>query len=310
MLTNDYYYKGEEMKVFISWSGHKSFEVAKVLKEWIPLVIQGIEPYFSSEDIDKGARWSTDIAKELETASFGILCVTKDNLESQWLNFEAGALSKAIDKAKVCPFLFDLKPSDISNSPILQFQMTNIDQDDMLKLFRSMNDCLGDKGLDESRLEKSFKTFWPKIDVALKSIEDNTTYEDNTNEDSPSLQETMLEEMLELLRTQQLLLRNPESLFPPKYLEEVLNHSRIRDINLFQYINSLVDSGLLDNHRMVEWELINILDKIISQKQKFVDESEQIEIMELYKVARDYIDLNNTILRQLRLRKGIRLSKE
>ena len=47
-----------KMKVFISWSGKTSFEVAKVLKEWIPCVIQDIEPYFSSDDIDKGARWS------------------------------------------------------------------------------------------------------------------------------------------------------------------------------------------------------------------------------------------------------------
>ena len=127
-------YKGEkQMKVFISWSGDTSFEVAKILKEWIPCVIQDVQPYFSSEDIDKGARWSTDIAKELESASFGILCVTKDNLESQWLNFEAGALSKAIDKSKVCPLLFRLKPSDISDSPILQFQMANVEKNDAQK---------------------------------------------------------------------------------------------------------------------------------------------------------------------------------
>ena len=90
------------MKVFISWSGAKSQEVAKVLKQWIPCVIQSVEPYFSSADIDKGARWSTDIAKELQDASFGILCVTKDNLSSSWLNFEAGALSKSIEQSKWC----------------------------------------------------------------------------------------------------------------------------------------------------------------------------------------------------------------
>ena len=64
----NYYLKiqgDNKMKVFISWSGSKSQEVAKILKQWIPCVIQSVEPYFSSADTDKGARWSTDIAKEL-----------------------------------------------------------------------------------------------------------------------------------------------------------------------------------------------------------------------------------------------------
>ena len=87
------------MRVFISWSGNKSHKVALVFRDWLPSVIQSIEPYVSSEDIDKGARWSTDIAKELENSTFGILCVTKDNLEAPWLSFEAGALSKTMDKA-------------------------------------------------------------------------------------------------------------------------------------------------------------------------------------------------------------------
>ena len=81
------------MKVFISWSGDQSKKIAQLFRDWLPTVIQAIEPFVSSEDIEKGARWNTDIAQELKESSFGLICVTKDNLNSQWLNFEAGALS-------------------------------------------------------------------------------------------------------------------------------------------------------------------------------------------------------------------------
>jgi len=94
------------MKVFLSWSGDLSHKVALTLRDWLPSVIQSIEPYVSSEDIDKGARWSTDIASELADSSYGILCVTKENLHAPWLTFEAGALSKTMDKSYVshcCP---------------------------------------------------------------------------------------------------------------------------------------------------------------------------------------------------------------
>ena len=101
------------MKVFISWSGARSKKVALIFRDWLPTVIQAIEPFVSSEDIEKGARWNTDIAQELKESSFGLICVTKENLSAPWLNFEAGALSKTIDNTYVAPLLFDVKPSDL-----------------------------------------------------------------------------------------------------------------------------------------------------------------------------------------------------
>lgn len=103
------------MKIFISWSGDTSHKVALLLRDWLPSVIQSIDPYVSSIDIDKGARWSADIAAELDNSSFGILCVTHDNIEAPWLNFEAGALGKSVEKSRVCPFLFRVKKSQISD---------------------------------------------------------------------------------------------------------------------------------------------------------------------------------------------------
>lgn len=212
------------MKVFISWSGTKSQEVAKILKQWIPCVIQSVDPYFSSADIDKGARWSTDIAKELKDASFGILCVTKENLSSSWLNFEAGALSKSIEQSKVCPFLIDLKPSEINNSPILQFQMASSSKDDVWKLFTSINSNLGDMRLNEDVLCRSFETFWPKIDEALKSVSSIAEVTGHTKDDKIDTQ-APIEEILELVRYQHKLLKSPEELLPPQYIYDVFRKS-------------------------------------------------------------------------------------
>jgi hypothetical protein len=60
------------MKVFISWSGNTSHLVALALREWLPSVLQSIEPYVSTEEIEKGARWNAEIGRQLNDTTFGI----------------------------------------------------------------------------------------------------------------------------------------------------------------------------------------------------------------------------------------------
>lgn len=210
------------MKVFLSWSGHKSHEVAKTLKDWIPLVIQSIPPYVSSEDIDKGTRWSTDIAKELEDSSFGILCVTKENLEAPWLLFEAGALSKMIDKSSVCPFLFDLKMAELKQGPLVQFQSAVFDREDIKKLITTLNKACGEFGLKDDLLNKSFDIWWPKLKEELDKIKEIKDAENKGISAKPNNND-MLEEILELSRTNQKLLRTPEILFPRRYINDIID---------------------------------------------------------------------------------------
>lgn len=250
------------MKVFISWSGAKSQEVAKVLKQWIPCVIQSVEPYFSSADINKGARWSTDIAKELQNASFGILCVTKENLSSSWLNFEAGALSKSIEQSKVCPFLVDLKPSDIQDSPILQFQMASATKDDVFKLFKSINTNLEDSKLNEDVLSTTFDTFWPKIEEALKMISSVAENSLSVKKGSKDTQ-APIEEILELVRYQHKLLKSPEELLPPQYLFEILRKSNrmipkniMMDFDEQLHIINMLVSDILDGIQEVRSSIL------------------------------------------------------
>lgn len=277
-----------KMKVFISWSGHKSFEVAKVLKEWIPCIIQEIEPYFSSEDIDKGARWSTDIAKELEEASFGILCVTKENLESQWLNFEAGALSKAMDKARVCPFLFDLQPSDISKSPILQFQMTSVERDDIFKLFKSMNSCLEENKLEDNRLEKMFSAFWPRMDEAFKTIETENDKSATKKEEEKENHKEIMEEMLDLLRTHQMILTNPERILPREYLKSIIEDNK----SPMRIARETIPREFISDLKNTEEELVSYLN--IVHNHKDVADVERLEMC-----VNRYLKVSRRIFRML-----------
>ncbi|WP_195972758.1 toll/interleukin-1 receptor domain-containing protein [Clostridium thermobutyricum] len=197
------------MKVFLSWSGEKSHKVALVLRDWLPSVLQSIKPYVSSEDIDKGARWSTDIAKELEDSTFGILCVTKENLNAPWLTFEAGALSKTMDKSYVTPFLVDIKRSEVSG-PILQFQSTIFEKNDLEKLVKDLNKaCKGDM-LEESRLIKTFEVWYGELEKSLKKVIEET--EDSSDieikEDNDEVETDIVEEVLEISRINQKLIRS------------------------------------------------------------------------------------------------------
>jgi hypothetical protein len=156
------------MKVFLSWSGPQSRAVAEALRTWLPRVIQALDPWMSP-DIEKGARWITEITEQLEETRFGILCLTRSNLGAPWLLFEAGALSKTGD-ARVATFLLDLKHADVT-FPLAQFQHTVAEKADVRGLLGSLNDALakaGERMLAEDDLNDVFETYWPRLDTELQ----------------------------------------------------------------------------------------------------------------------------------------------
>lgn len=203
--------RGISVKVFISWSGARSKRIAMIFRDWLPSVIQSLEPFVSSEDIEKGARWNTEIAQELKDSSFGIICVTKENLNSAWLNFEAGALSKTIDNNYVAPLLFDVKPSDLKDSPISQFQATSFSEEDMRRLVETLNVATGNN-LTSARLEKAFNLCYSDLEKSISFLRAENIEDDESDSDNSSHFETsILEELLEMTRNTQRLLGNTDS---------------------------------------------------------------------------------------------------
>jgi len=158
------------MQVFISWSQERSRAVAEILARWLAQVIQAAEPWISA-DIEKGARWGPEISSRLESSRVGIICLTPENLESAWILFEAGALSKTKD-AYVCTFLLDLTPAGVE-PPLAQFQHTQFAKEDVLKLVQTINTAVersGEKALPSAVLLDVFETFWPQLENKISEI--------------------------------------------------------------------------------------------------------------------------------------------
>lgn len=159
------------MEVFISWSGKRSRAMAETLRDWLPTVIQALQPWISP-DIGKGQRWGGELATQLENARAGILCLTSENLMEPWLLFEGGAISK-MKESRTCTFLLDLKPTDVE-PPLGQFQATVFEKGDVHKLVRDLNADLektGERPLKDNVLNNGFELCWPQLEGALQAIQ-------------------------------------------------------------------------------------------------------------------------------------------
>ena len=221
------------MKLFISWSGELSKEIAEIFREWIPGVIQAAKPYYSPDDITKGTRWNSEISKELDLSKIGIICLTKENLESPWIMFEAGALSKNLEKSKVCPLLFGIEPSDIKG-PLVQFQASKFSKKEMKKVIKMMNDELESTSLVPEVLDNVFEMWWPKLQEQIEKVVEKARNGDNSDLRS---ERDLLEEVLTLTRGLSIDRRKSgsKSSIHPKAIEDLIKTMEsLVDLNVFE----------------------------------------------------------------------------
>jgi len=158
------------MNVFISWSGQVSNEVALALRSNLRLAFSHLQLWMSAEDMRPGTRWAWELGIRLSEARVGIICLTPQNLTSPWLLFEAGALSHALGRNAVIPYLFDLSPIDLSG-PLAQFQAISATEDGTRKLLKILNDLADAPRLTDTETERVFNVWWPEIFKALNRIQ-------------------------------------------------------------------------------------------------------------------------------------------
>jgi hypothetical protein len=178
------------MKVFIGWSGDRSKALAQALHDWIPLVLHNVEPWVSEADIEAGERWGEVVAKELADSNFGIICVTRENVSSPWVLFEAGALAKTMQGSKVIPLLLDLEIRDITG-PLAQFQAKKVDKAGLNEVINSINQT-ANVVVPEIRARELFEALWPKLEKEVKMIPKQSASEKHARPQHEILEELVV----------------------------------------------------------------------------------------------------------------------
>lgn len=262
------------MKVFISWSGQRSRHVAEALRNWLPYVIQEIQPWMSAADIPAGARWSSTIDAQLAATSFGILCLTRANRAKPWILFEAGALAKSLSSDTfVCPYLIDFRPEEMEPGPLTLFQAAEATEADTWKLVLGINQALKERQLPEPRLKGTFAKFWPELADALSNLPGEAAPEEKpapTRAPEAMLAEAVvtMRELARLLKESPVVRDGWRTAAPEELTERMLAGLALSPENRARLHSLVVDdstlAGRMRNEPPAEGELDRLLSRVFS----------------------------------------------
>jgi hypothetical protein len=119
----------------------------------------------SDEKIGSGARWNDAIAQALGETNFGIVCVTRANQHAPWLIFEAGALAKSVELARVVPLCIDLSFSEVTG-PLSAFQGRPLARDGVSRLVHDIS-AASEKPMTKEQMATVFDVWWPRLEAAV-----------------------------------------------------------------------------------------------------------------------------------------------
>jgi TIR domain len=231
------------MKVFVSWSGDDSKEVAEVLREYLPTLIQGTEVFMSKHDIASGSRWRSELGKELAQCNFGICCLTPNNLAASWLLFEAGALTKLEGGRACCLLLRGLTPASVTG-PLSEFQNRVFSDAEFRQLLVDVN-AATEKPIEGKTLELLFAKFWPDILDAV-----NRALEHAESPSAPPRRSTqdLLEEVLTRIRNLEVdaAKRSEEATLRTLFSPEIRRYSRAASMLGSSFVDGAFEKALLE----------------------------------------------------------------
>lgn len=226
-------------KVFLSWSGDLSRKAAEIFKNWLEIVIQELDVFYSENDIAKGTNGIKTIFDQLKDSVASVIMLTKANQTSPWICFEAGAmLSK--QEGNACGLLLDFGIDDLEG-PLQHLQQTRLEKEDVFKLLKTLNAKCGAPLTDE-KLKRAFENNWDKL------------YNDLTPLISKKAQEACMPPTSAKISSKTTPKKSTETASPIVeenfYLRALKNH---RDD-----IIKLLNAATLYNNKDYEWSIANM----------------------------------------------------
>ena len=122
----------------------------------------------SDRDIDAGSMPMSEIFEQLMNTEVGIICVTRENAEKVWVNFEAGAIGKTVvsGNSRVISLMLDYARVQDLEGPLANFQNVLRDREGVEKMCRSVNRACPEP-LSEERFKTVFERWWPSLEAKL-----------------------------------------------------------------------------------------------------------------------------------------------
>lgn len=190
-----------KLKIFISWSGELSRNVAVLLRAWIPRFVQDTEPWMSDKDIEAGTFWHQSVTENLGRSTVGIIVVTPENREATWLNYEAGALAQRVIPmgGVVVPLLFNMSISDLVG-PMKELQVKLFERDRFREVLDAINERVTSK-VPEKTLDEEFDDKWPRVEKHVVQAIGATGSKPPQRRSNDDMVEEILETVREIRRT-------------------------------------------------------------------------------------------------------------
>lgn len=155
------------MKVFISWSGQQSQDVASLLRDWLPELLPRLEIWLQNKVLGLDDHWLTSMSGGIRASNAVIACVTADSLDSEWQSIGSLETSDPNSPA-VIPWMVGLRIEDAPQA-LKAFPPYGSAHSEVYRLVNLLND-MSDVAEDRTLIEQRMTLNWARFEIGLEHI--------------------------------------------------------------------------------------------------------------------------------------------